>query len=146
MTPRSPQSDWHRTMERTWQKWGKSTDHDQNLVTSEGGQDTSACQISAHSCNTFSRKCLETTNLTCFTKLNAAKMRKTNRAWPKCKQFPRYTSMSNFRPFLQIWPVVLNQNGAKKRKINRPWPKCNQFWRWYGYISMSNFRPFKWLQ
>ena len=29
------------------------------------------------------------------------------------------------------------------RKINRRWPKSNQFSRWSGYISMSNFRPFK---
>ena len=39
----------------------------------------------------------------------------------------------------QICPVSLS---TKIRKINRPWPKCNQFWRWSGYISMPNFRPF----
>ena len=30
-------------------QWGKSADDDQNLISSEGGQDTSACQISCHS-------------------------------------------------------------------------------------------------
>ena len=30
-------------------KWGNSTDNDQNLISSEGGQDTSAFQISGHS-------------------------------------------------------------------------------------------------
>ena len=27
-------------------------------------------------------------------------------------------------------------------KINRPWPRTNHFWRWSGYISVLNFRPF----
>ena len=30
-------------------KWGKSTDDDQNLISSQGGQDTSACRISGYS-------------------------------------------------------------------------------------------------
>ena len=38
----------------------KSTDHDQNLISSEGGQDTSACNISGHSLHASSRKCPET--------------------------------------------------------------------------------------
>ena len=47
-------------------KWGKSTDHDKNLVSCEGGQDSSACQIPCHSSHSFSWKCPETPNLTCF--------------------------------------------------------------------------------
>ena len=43
--------------------------HDQNVISSKGGQDTSACQISANYSNVFSRKCPETTNLTCLPKL-----------------------------------------------------------------------------
>ena len=43
----------------------------------------------------------------------------------------------------EIWPVSLSQNAAEMKKINRRWPKSNQFWSWPGYISMSNFRPFK---
>ena len=39
---------------------GKSTDHDHNLVSSEGGQDTSACKISGYFLNAFSGKCPET--------------------------------------------------------------------------------------
>ena len=38
----------------------KSTNYDYNLISSEGGQDTSACKISAHSLHAFSRKCPET--------------------------------------------------------------------------------------
>ena len=49
-------------------KGGKSTDHDWNLNSSEGGQNTPACQISGHSFHTFSRKCPETSNFTGFTK------------------------------------------------------------------------------
>ena len=44
---------------------------------------------SANSSYAFSRKCLETANLPCFTKLNTAKMMKINRPWPKCKQLTR---------------------------------------------------------
>ena len=85
---------------------------------------------------------------------NGAKMRKTNRSWTKCNHLQRwsgYISMWNFRHSShafwrksrkpQIWHVSLNQNGANVRNINRP--KSNLFWRWSGYISMSNFRPFK---
>ena len=38
----------------------KSTNCDHNLISSEGGQDTSACQISGHSLHAFSGKCPET--------------------------------------------------------------------------------------
>ena len=48
--------------------WGKSTDHDQNLICSEGDQDTPACQFSGHSSHALSRKWRETLNLTCFSK------------------------------------------------------------------------------
>ena len=37
-------------------KWGKSTDHDQNLISFEGGQDTWAYQLSGHSFHALSRK------------------------------------------------------------------------------------------
>ena len=49
-------------------KLEKSTNCNHNLFTSESGQDTSACKISGHLLNGFSRKCLETPNLTRFTK------------------------------------------------------------------------------
>ena len=49
-------------------KLEKSTDHDHNLISSESGQDTSACKISGHSLHEFSRKCPESPNLICFTK------------------------------------------------------------------------------
>ena len=39
---------------------GKSTDHDHNLISSEGGQDTSASKNSGHSLHAFSGKCPET--------------------------------------------------------------------------------------
>ena len=48
-------------------KNGKLTDHDQNLTSSEGGQDTSVCQSSGHSSLAFSSKCPEVANLACFT-------------------------------------------------------------------------------
>ena len=44
-------------------KLGKSTNHDQNLYRSDGGQDTSVCQSADHSF-----KCLQTLNVARFTK------------------------------------------------------------------------------
>ena len=41
-------------------KGGKSTDHDHNIISSEGAQDTSTCKISDHSLQAFSGKCPET--------------------------------------------------------------------------------------
>ena len=38
----------------------KSTDRDHELISSEGGQDTSACQISGHFLHAFSEKCSKT--------------------------------------------------------------------------------------
>ena len=38
---------------------GKSTDREQNLISSEGNQNTSLCQISGHFLNMVSGKCLE---------------------------------------------------------------------------------------
>ena len=49
-------------------KLEKSTDQDYNLISSEVGQDTSACQISGHSLHAFSGKWPEPTNLTRFIK------------------------------------------------------------------------------
>ena len=43
-------------------KGGKSTDHDHNLISSEGAQDTSTCKISDHSLHAFSGKCPETSS------------------------------------------------------------------------------------
>ena len=46
----------------------KSTDNDHKVISSQGGQDTSACKISGHSLHVFPGKCPKTSNLTCFTK------------------------------------------------------------------------------
>ena len=46
----------------------KSPDRNHKLISSESGQDTSACNISGHFLHVFSRKCPETPNLTRFTK------------------------------------------------------------------------------
>ena len=58
-------------------KKGKSTDHDQNSISSEGGQDTLACQSSGHSSLAFSRKCPEVEIWSVSLSQNDAKMRKS---------------------------------------------------------------------
>ena len=49
-------------------KLQKSTDRDPELISSEGGQDTSACKILGNFLHAFSGKCTEPPNLTRFTK------------------------------------------------------------------------------
>ena len=49
-------------------KLQKATDRDPELISSEGGQDTSVCKISGHSLHVFSKKCPKPPNLTRFTK------------------------------------------------------------------------------
>ena len=44
----------------TPKKEGKSADHDHNLTSFEGAQDTPSCKISDHSLHAFSGKCPET--------------------------------------------------------------------------------------
>ena len=48
------------TKSKRHQKEGKSIDRDQNLISSDGGQGSSSCKISAHSLHAFSGKCPET--------------------------------------------------------------------------------------
>ena len=83
-------------------KWGKSTDHGQNLISSEGCQDTSACQSSGHSSLLFSRKCPEVANLACFTKSKWCQNEENQQMMTKIYSvlsWSEYISMSNFRPF-----------------------------------------------
>ena len=56
---RKPQI-WPISLSPSDAKGGKSTDHDHNLISSEGAQDTSTCIISDHSLHAFSGKCPET--------------------------------------------------------------------------------------
>ena len=105
------QSDWHRTTEQTWKKGGKSTDHDQIRISSEGGQDTSVWQISADSSHAFSRKCLETGNLTCFTKSKCHQSEENQQtviqnviSWIQFQWWSGYISMLNLRPLLPCVP------------------------------------------
>ena len=64
--PETP--NWPVSQSQSGAKRKKSTDYDHNLISSEVGQDTSACEISGHSLPAFSGKCLEPPNLTLFTK------------------------------------------------------------------------------
>ena len=46
-------------------KWGKSVDHDPNVISSKGGQDTSTCQILGHSSHAFWKSTYRDQNLIC---------------------------------------------------------------------------------
>ena len=64
---RKPQI-WPVSLSQNSAKIKKSTDPDNELISSNGGQDTSSCKISGHFLHAFSGKCPETPNLTRFTK------------------------------------------------------------------------------
>ena len=124
-------------------KWGKATDHDPNVISFKGGQDTSACQILGNSSHVFWRKSwkpqkwgISTDHDQNLIVLKAIRIHHH----AKFETIPPLCSQENAQKS-QIWPVSLSLNAAKMRKINRWWPKSNQFSRWSGYIS--NFRPFK---
>ena len=59
--------------------------------------------------------------------------------WGLTQIFPTFSRKCPETTNLAIFTI---SNGAKMGKINRPWLKSNQFWRWSGYISMPNLRPF----
>ena len=59
---------WPVSLSQIVLKLEKSTNYNQNLISFEGAQDTSAYKISAHFLKGFSRKCPETPNLTHLTK------------------------------------------------------------------------------
>ena len=104
-------------------KLRKSTDRNSKLICCEGGQDTSACQISGSSFYMFSWKCLQTPNLTRFLCQNSGKIRNINRPLPKSDQFCRlsgHMSMTNFRTFLWclFWEEPGNLSGQTDRQEN----------------------------
>ena len=52
--PKYDQFNWDKVV----RQWRKSRDPGSNLISSEGGQDTSAYHISGHYTHVFSRKCM----------------------------------------------------------------------------------------
>ena len=119
-------------------------DFHQNLISFEGGQDSSAGQISGHSSHAFSRKCPQTIK---FDQFHYVKVALKGGKSTDCDQnlissegghdtsvnkISSHSSMPSpeHAQKHQIWPVSLSQSGAKTRKINRPWQKFSQFWRW----------------
>ena len=64
-TTKMPGNPFHQV--KIVSKLEKSTNCDHYLISSEGGQDTSACKMSGHFLNGFSRNWPQTSNLTCFT-------------------------------------------------------------------------------
>ena len=121
----------------------KSTEHDQNLISSEGGRDTSEYQNSGHSSH--------------FSKEKIWKPQMRDRPWPKSNhiwRWSRYISMPKFGP-LHICVLMKMPGNLKLISFtNSKWHQneenlqtvttiySNQFSRWSGYISIQNLIPF----
>ena len=129
---------WLVSLSKIPSKWGKSTDHDQNVSSWKCSQDTSACQISSHFPHAFWEYHQKPKIWPVSLSQNDAKMRKINRpgqnliSWEggqdtSACQSSGHSSLA-FSRKCQIWSVSLSQNDAKMRKINRWWPKFYQLW------------------
>ena len=68
-------------------KRGKPTDHDPNVISSIGSQNTSTCQIWDHSSLVFTRKHPEIANLDCFTKSSCCQNEENQQMMNKIKSF-----------------------------------------------------------
>ena len=107
-------------------KKGKSTDHDQNLISSEGGQDTSACQSSGHS-SLGSPENVWSWNLVCFTKSKWCQNEENQQMMTKilsALKWSGYISMSNFGPF-KVTAIklrfVLATTLSEKQNLKKMW-------------------------
>ena len=124
------QSDRHGAMEQTRQKIGKLTDSDPNLVSSEGGQDTtSACQISGCSFHVISCERTETHK-------NEENQQTLTMIWSPLKGIC-VISMTNFRPFLPYVPTKICGNPQYDPLLLR----CVTTMRW---IFSLNFMKSEW--
>ena len=128
-------------------KWPESP----NLISSEGGQDTSVYQISRQTLPVL-QKMHGNPNFDIFHRSqNSYQIRKKNRIWihihqhVKFEASPSMYSLQNVfstklcrnwsffkwvlknAPKPQICPGLLSQNSTEIGKINRLWPKFNQF-------------------
>ena len=90
-------------------QWGKSTERDQNRISSEGGQDSSACKISGYSLHAFSGKCPETLIWPVSLSQSDTKSRKINWPWPKFHPFWRWSGYVSMQNFTLFPPCVLRK-------------------------------------
>ena len=91
-------------------KWGKSTDCNQKLISSEGGEATLICQILRHTSNAWSRICPETPKLTHFTKANC---------W---QNLPKWGKSTGFNGYLDQNESILRVVRIHQHAKIRPYP------------------------
>ena len=129
--PRKPNFDLFHKIKMASKLWDKSTDHDHNLISSKGDQDTSSIKNNGPFLWALLRKYLETSNFdphqnsTTIMKYIECDYNLINSKSGQDKtKFQTMPFMCSERKVLkpQIWPVSLSQSGAKMRKINWPWP------------------------
>ena len=107
-------------------KWGKSIEHDPNVISSKGGQDKSACQIIWPFFPCVLKKIQETPNLTCFTKSKWCKNEEYQQSVTKIKSILKVVRIhqhANLRPFLHVfsrkWPKIANLACFTKSKCRQ---------------------------
>ena len=101
---------WPVSLSESSTKKRKWTERVHNLICSEGGQDTSACNISGHSLHAFCSKCLETPNLTRFTKSK----------W--CQKYP--VSLGVYRHCKTYRSSIDKQVGGPVKNVGEPVKLC----------------------
>ena len=139
--PQKPQI-WPVSVEMV-PKGEKSTDRDWNLISFEGREDTSTCQNSGHASHVdqfhqvkVAPKWSESRDYNLISSEGGQDISTCNISVHSFHLFPeKCLETPNLICFTK-------SKWCKRRKIDTPWPKSNQFWRWSGYISMPNCRPF----
>ena len=91
----------------------KSTEHDYNLISPEGGQHTPAYKISGHVLHAFSGKCPKTPNLTRSLSQGDARRRKINRPWLFSNQFWRWSGYISACKISGQFLHSFSENGRK---------------------------------
>ena len=125
---------WPVSQVKMQPKWGKSTDPDQNLISSKSGQDTPACKISGHSSRHSSEHIRNPQIWPVSLSQNAIKMRKTNELSPQSNQFwtwsryismPKTTSSKSAKIVKIAYLLPLQKNSTNTTTapptIGRPW-------------------------
>ena len=111
-------------------KGGKSTDHNHNLIGSEGAQDTSTCKISDHSLHAFSGKYPETSpngrtdGRTCRKTVTVGRMDQRNHVQVKRGYFRLWTDGQTDGQPKNIMPPAPKGGGIKSERTDGQTNEC----------------------
>ena len=117
-------------------KSGISTGHDQNLITPESGQDTSACLIQRHFFHAFYIKCLKTTNFTCFIKSKSSQNEENQQSVTKVQPVLEGVRIHQHAKSLAISSMCSQHNRGTHDDVFK-WKHFPRYWLFVRGIHQS---------